>query len=386
MHTRTIDRKEFLPLNIEDRLSLFCKSLNISVKESETALNTHNKKERILNSAELIYCKARALGYDKSQSLAHITSGILGIFLGKHEDLIQSENELSTQIHHYFRSDRDHFQEQFQVNINVPESLRINVFQKAEDKDILLNSQKACKVYGNNVNFSYIDLIRGVKVPTAVGFDESVYLGMLYAGAKLEKSKNSIRFYGSEKEEDLFKIVNRYFHRNLFNISSRNGNNNHPAQKQRKVSTSINSQAVFTWLKYCTGMADSIRERRLPRKGKAITVFDYDKLQMAEPLNILNHGFFYGFLARKARLRKIKSGYNIDINLRRGMPLLEDMKIFSNMLGYGPEIYQKQCRLRYSRQDFIRLSTANLLNFKKFPYDALGGLFNPEHIRAITAS
>jgi hypothetical protein len=376
MYGGMVDRKIFSTLGLEERMHLFRKTAGISEEDVRGVQSVTEEREQLLKASSLIYRCAKEHGYEKSQALGHITGGTLAMLLGCTDDFSECERAIGQSIYENFASDKQDFESERAVELNAPEALRIIVFQQEEGRDLMLNAEVAGRVYGDAVKFSYNDLVRGIRVPSTIGIDEALYLGIIYAGSKIEhgskkQERYSLRLYGSERDASLLGLVNSYFHPTLFNAHN---------PEPRADNTVLNSKAVYTWFEHCFGLSHSIDDRRLP---------DYDgspfngTVTKKEPDKSLKQAFLYGILARKARFRSLVRGsFFAEINLRNNVPFLGDLQRLSTELGYEPRLDEKQGRLTLHSADVEKLCHDDALQ-GKVPFDTYGAFFSPEHIRQL---
>lgn len=363
VNSRITNRKEFLSKSLEERISLFKDKFRISDKELEE-IRIKSDKEQILELSSLIYSKLREQGFDKNYCLSHITSGILAIVLNDDENLKDAEKNIAKKIDYHFKEEKEYLELRLGISLTAPQVIRMDVFEKQEGREIYLNADISRKVWGDCVKYSYNDFIRGIKIPTEIGRDETIYFGVIFPGASFVSKKNSIRLYGSKREKDFFSKVIIDMVNEMFNVNGKS--------RKDPDSVVINSQAIYSWFINYINIVEDIRERK---------IIDFDSIPLYIPLEEAKELFLYGIIARKARIYPSKNTKYFVINLKKNIIFLKAIKELSEQLGYTPYLMEWQGRLIFHSDDLEKIKNSSLLN--GFKYNHIGGFINPYHINQL---
>ena len=368
-----IDRKTYSSMTLEQRTQKLCLALGASPEELEALASPDIKsQDKFIEAAVFLYRRLRDLGYEKVFALSHITSGILSLILCPQADFEDSELRTARAISDMFKVEEYVAGDQTFVAITAPQVLRIKAFEEVEGRPLVLNAAKAKKVWGQDVQFSYFDLIRGIKLPNQLTVYESAFIGMIFAQPTIQEKKYSISIWGKRRgREDLVTLMAQMSEK-IFNIN--NNSNRGNGSRQPHPYMYMNSQAVYTWFVNVLGLQKDMNERAFPDFTKLMGKSESDPRPLEE-------AFLYGLLARRGVIYG-KKGLYLVFRATNGIDFLKRLKELSEKVGLYPHLMENDRKLYYRATDVQKIRASTVFD-NGFLYAHRGGFFNPAHLRRL---
>lgn len=373
MKSKVIQSKKYNGLSLVERATKLFIDIHANEDDIRCVIDLSNEREQILVLASLIYNKIKDEN-GKAFALSHITSGTLAYVFGAKEDNSRAQKNFASKLGKIFVAERKFYSRKYDIDFTASEVVRLITFENNEGRKFPLNAKVAREQWGDKVEFSYSDLIRGVRVPSMIDDYVATYLGMLTIGASMY-SKNRYRIYFNQLNEgaSLYDKVISKLNKQLFNINCSNGENS---------DFEFYSKAIYTWLTNCIGMEPRLKDRTL------IKFKNLDNLAHDE--KILNDCLFSGIVAKAAHLYEKKEGFEFKIYSHKNKKLLRQIKdLVKDDLTqkYNPDMPPESGRgvFTFNYEDFYKfLKNKTLYDFNlRYIHLNLGGFINPDHIDQI---
>ncbi|MBI2101384.1 hypothetical protein HYT53_02130 [Candidatus Woesearchaeota archaeon] len=370
MKSRLVD-KASLPLSLEERTAVLCSKLRVGRgKLHEFSGAGGIGREDLINAAVFLYSRLKYLGYSKASALSHITSGILGLLIFPDKDMLEADLSAARAINESFRNERNELEAEIGFSVTAPEILRIETFRYAEGKELKLNAVEARNRWGQNVEFSSYDLIRGIKLPMEITPYEAAFLGAIYPQMSIVGHKNTMRMYGNGgKNMELFELL-KIMSKGMFNIQSNHNNSSN---------LFLSSRALYTWFTEILGLKKELDERSFP---------EFNEICSGKTAAASEESFLYGLIARRALMYNQKTDYYFVINSASRQFLMR-VKSLSEKYELEPHLMLEnggvRGRLIYHAKDVGTIEKANVLK-GSLPTGAAykGGFFNPSHVAKLS--
>lgn len=342
MHYRYIRPKDLKGKNLDDRVGFLKNSLHLTNTEIDGLTHSTNPElYSIEKASSLIYKAARRMGMSKRHSLSLITASLVCSLVHSNNDYENSSSETAKIISYGYNFERDQLNAQFGVEVNSTSLLRKLVYERFEKKPLELNLIAAVKAWGNKINFSDNDQLRGLKLPR-IGVEQALLLGYLTLGGSIVampvKADYSVNVNVPISERELFDSTLVPIIQKSFNMLA-NGD-----RIPKKNVVSLNSQGLYSFFKNVLGYSPLLEKRKL---------LDWSVIPesvMDDELSVLQKAYFVGVLAKKFRVNPYKEYFVGQMDLRHNPELLQDVSAQANRQEYLTTLISKGTRIRFGKE------------------------------------
>src|SRR3989338_8350368 len=183
MQGRLFDSRTLATMTLEERLDYLSGVLSIpkaALAEFGPANSQTPVIDKIRNLSLLLYEALLEKGVSKHSALGHITYPTLHAVLTEDSSDWWNNILIAQAIQREFGEVQYH--SHLRVTRNVPKiaGLRKWVSEQTHGRTLYLNVAKAADIWGPDVTFSYVDMIKGTKLPSIIDARVSFLLGVLY--------------------------------------------------------------------------------------------------------------------------------------------------------------------------------------------------------------
>lgn len=377
MKSRVFYKPDYAGTSLEERIALASKNFGINLTDIEEKVwSKETKIEQIQAASEIIYEGLKEKGHSKYFALSHITSGAIATILyekGDYDEIVKrTSNNILKHYGKKAKQIRSHG-----IDIKAPDILRLYTFQNVEDKDLTINASQAISAWGcENIRFSYVDLIRGIKIPYVLNPMNVFLLSSMLSSTKPSGKKGSLQFYGGEKTYEYYRTVLFPMIREVFNI-------NGEKDFKRKDTKKIVSEAVNSFLGFISNEEFELID------------FDRIKTEQVDPKiackpewrEILKRIQLYAIINRMGMIRTQKYAHptlmisyeaSKEKDYGNKQRFLYKLKEIANQQGYECEVQPAKQALVFPYRSLQKIMRSDFLKNNDFQqHNRLGALINP---------
>lgn len=328
--------------------------------------------EQIYPHARLLYIKARSKK-KKNQAMQDITPTKLAERLG--DTSIQFRNEISKAIYETYQCRVSEFERRFGVEVTAPQMMRMEIFEEIEKRKVTMNAFSAKNVWGDKIRFSYMDLIRGIKVPLTLDYLTSFLITTLMHKDDKNRTTKKIQFKPNDKNREYFDTVIFPMVYDHFNLGVNTGHKPRPLSF-KNTGISITSPAITTFIDtLCSEGHD------LPNFEKINEQCELNQKSMRD----IHESAFYAVINREGRvITPLGRKQYILISKRHNLAYLEELQKLAEQLGYRTEIHRTKGALYVPSETVKKLAETDYFQRRGFEYKTLGAFVNPHLIKQLS--
>lgn len=376
MTDRLVKPKELRELGVKDQVNLLVNRLNLDSTQVEL-IQGLSDTESIIEAGIIVYKGIRELGHSKKLALSHISGSMLSPIISNNNNYDMGKEFTQNEIWYSFRDEVKEFYIEHEVELNSPTMLRREIYQRVEGKELAANIIATKKIWGKQIEFSDLDLLKGIKIKP-INLEHAILLGISTLGLGLNHNYSKSHFeatytIGQEQEKAMFGEIAIPIMQENFNVLT---NGDSVRKEDRRIR--IHSQLIHSYFKHGLRFSDTLNNRQL---------VDFNKIPKAaldEEITNIEKAYMIGLMAKKLRVSQQgsvgKQFYQADINLRQNARLLGQIKELAKQLGYETTISTKTPRLKFGKYSFPLLIQDKFIDKQNIGYKHKGLLINPYQI------